>query len=348
MNSIVIAINLIKRMLKEINIFGFIFFLPILAAVLAVVMFGNTEKVTVGIANFQSVEYSLVEYLKDSGKYDIRLFEEGQIEEKVKDKDIEIGVIFQKEFSSNSKDKIKIVSLNNNEDVQMLRGEIEGYLAVLMSGKEMIEYEKVTLKSKEYEKGRASIGLLSMFILMFAGSSIGFLLEDKREKNFMRLFSTPVKEYEVVLAHIMANFLLGILQVTLFLVVSTFVFKIKWGISPLWVFVILAAYLVTSVGFSVGLVGVVDDSEKYNLILTLTAIVTSILGGGFFPTDSLNIVIRKISSFMPQKWMVDSYMKLVNGGGISSIQINLLVLLLFGVVFFTFGIKTLRPGERDL
>ena len=338
MNSIVIGVNLVKRMLKEINIFAFIFFLPLLAATLGVLMFGESGKINIGIANLPKNDSSIIEYLKDKNKYNIEYLEEEVLEGKLKNKKLLAAVVFPKDFSIEPSNKIKVLTLKDDENVQILKGEIEGYIA----GNKPAEGEE------KYRQGKASMGMLSMFIVMFAGSSIGFLLQDKREKNFMRLFSTPVKEYELVLAHVMASFVLGLLQVTLFLIATTFIFKIQWGISPWFVYVILIAYLITAVGFSVGLVGIIDDEEKYNLVLTLIAIVTSILGGGFFPTDSLNVVIRKISNFTPQKWMVDSYVTLANGGNMNAIMINLLVLLLFGVVFFTFGVKTLKPGERDL
>lgn len=348
MNSIVIGINLVKRMLKEINIFAFIFFLPILAATLGILMFGGKEKVILGVANPPKGDYSVVQYLKDSNKYNIEYLEEGNIEEKLNNKEINIGVVFPEDFSLISTSKIKVVTLKDGEEIQILKGEIEEYASTMLSGKDIKTYDKSKVDLKKHEQGKASIGMLSMFIVMFAGSSIGFLLQDKREKNFMRLFSTPVKEYEIVLAHMMANFILGLLQITLFLILTTFIFKIQWGASPWLVYIILIAYLISAVGFSVGLVGIVEDEEKYNLVLTLIAIVTSILGGGFFPTDSLSSVIRKISNFTPQKWMVDSYTILTEGGNINAIRTNLLVLLLFGVVFFTFGVKTLKPGERDL
>lgn len=348
MNSIIIGKNLMKRMLKDVYVFGFIFLLPILAAVLSVVMFGRTEVINVGISNLPKNDYGFVQYLEENNKYKVEFLQEEKIQEKINSKDIRLGIVFPKNFSEFPKSKIKVVSLNNDEKIQSLKGEVEVYIASVMSGKSMPKADKTSNTLKKYEQGRASIGLLSMFILMFAGSSIVFLLQDKREKNFARLFSTPVKEYEVVLAHLVSNLTLGILQISLFLAATTFIFKIQWGTWPGNVYIILIAYLITSVGFSIGLAGIIEDEEKYNLVITLIAVVTSILGGGFMPIDSLNGFIRKISNFTPQKWLIDSYIKLIEGQSIWSIKMNLGILLLFGIVFFTFGVRMVKPGENDL
>jgi ABC-2 type transport system permease protein len=75
---------------------------------------------------------------------------------------------------------------------------------------------------------------------------------------------------------------------------------------------------------------------------------TCMLGGCFFSTSLMKGPLNTISNFIPQKWEMDAFEKLFSGRALTDIKINLLILLLFGAVFFTFGVKTLKPSAGDL
>ncbi|MCG8482986.1 MAG: ABC transporter permease, partial [Clostridia bacterium] len=334
MNSIVIASNTIKRLLREISSLSFLIIFPVLAAVLAMLMYGSSGVVELGIANISENDFSLVNYLEQSGKYHVQFIKDDSLEEKVKNKEIKAGITFPDNFvdllANGKLDQLKLVVAKDDGEIQELSGIIEMYMASAVKGQYPTAENR--LEDNKIEQGKTAIGMLTMFIIMFAGNGMVFLLEDKKLNTFARTYCAPLRGYEVVLGQLMANTMLGVIQIIIFLFFATVVFKIQWGASLLSIFAILFVYMIAAIGLAIGLVGFIKDSEKYNMAIMLTALSTSFIGGSFFPTEYLNEFIKKIANFVPQKWVMDSYVKLTQGGTLMDIQMNLFILLLFGIV----------------
>jgi ABC-2 type transport system permease protein len=82
-----------------------------------------------------------------------------------------------------------------------------------------------------------------------------------------------------------------------------------------------------------------------NPAILIAAVITpsSILGGCFIPESMLPDFINKIGYAVPQKWVMKAVESILLGEGIQSIALNLVIILMFGLAFATFGLKTLRP-----
>lgn len=123
---------------------------------------------------------------------------------------------------------------------------------------------------------------------------------------------------------------------------------IDWGMPVIYIFILLVCFLLTAIGLGMGITGIVRSSQVFMVINTMLATMTCMLGGSFFSTTLMKGPLKTISNFIPQKWEMDAFEKLSSGGVFADIHINLLILLLFGAVFFTFGVKTLKPSAEDL
>lgn len=339
MNSIFIGINVIKRSLYDINSINFLIIFPILAALIVFIMFGGTGVMEIGITNEQEDD-GLVEYINNSDKYNVQIFNEGELEQKIQNREIKAGIEFT------ALNQLKLIALKSDPEIHELRGFIEMYMSSVSLGVD-IKQEEVSHDNKD-TGSKMGLSIMAMFIIVFAGNGIGLLLEDKRLKTFARTFCTPIKQYEAVLGYMMANMALGIVQIIVFLFFTTFLFNIDWEISVLNVFILLLIYMIGAIGLAIGLAGFISDSTKYTMILMLTGVVTSFIGGSFFPIENLNSFIQRISIFTPQKWLMDSFDVLADGGSFSDIQMNILILLLFAIVMFSFGLKVLKPNFEDL
>lgn len=349
MNSILIAMNIIKRLLREFIAFVFLVLFPVLAGVFAVIMFGQTDAVSIGIANLPESGHEMVQYIERTGRFEVHQVLTHEVEHRIKAEEIMIGVIlpenFEDKFNKKSIEKIKLVSRKENMAVQELRGLLENYVTSSYTGEKKVPDERV---KKDIQKQRTAMGMLTMFIVISASTGMGLILEDKKWKTFMRIFCAPLKGYEVVLGNLLANTILGVFQISLFLLITKYILKIDWLTSLGNVFVILFMFLLTSIGLGIGLAGLIQDNQKYSIINSMVGVFTCFLGGSFIPVELMNQFLQKVSFFIPQKWLMEAYGKLIDGATLADIQINLLILLLFGAVFFTFGVKTLRPTEEDL
>ncbi len=351
MNSLVIAGNIIKRLTHELATLGYMILFPVFAAILAYVMFGSTNVIDVGISNIPKNDFGIVEYLQNTKEYNITIVDKNELQEKVLSEKIKIGISFPdnfKELNINSAQKIKLISLKEDETLQKLSGRINQYLSNAASPERAVIANNSQNVNSKIEQSKLSLGILTMFILMFIGTISGSLLEDKNKKTFMRNFCAPIREHEMMLGYLISNTLLGCIQIIIFLCVSTLIFKTEWGTSILNVFIVLLFFMIASIGFTVGIAGFISDQQKFNMVIMLSAVTTSFLGGEMLPVEFMNNIFQKIANFIPQKWVIDSYMKLASGKSLLDIRFNLLILLLFGLVFFTFGVKTLKPTVEDL
>jgi ABC-2 type transport system permease protein len=80
------------------------------------------------------------------------------------------------------------------------------------------------------------------------------------------------------------------------------------------------------------------------MLLTATVVVpSSILGGSFIPKSMMPEIVNRLGNIVPQKWVMDASEKILQGKSIDEILINLVVILMFGIAFSTFGVKFLKP-----
>lgn len=352
MNSMVICMNVIRRMVKEINVFLFLIILPVLGGVLAIAMAGRPAVVDIGIANVSSSSRPLVQALTDSGKYKVHLVRPQDMESMVQDKEISVGILLPENFDSaadgESIEKVKLVSRKNNNILTELNVFVNKYMKSVREGSLEAADKVSSGRAEDMEVPRMAMGMLTMFMLMFTGAGMGLILEDKKSKTFMRVFCTPLREHEMVLGNLMANMLLGIFQILLFLLSTKYILGIDWGTSMWNVFLILCTFLLTAIGLGIGLMGFIRSNEVFSIANTIIATMTCMLGGSFFPTSMMSGALKKLSNFLPQKWAMEAFEKVYGGGSTADIGLNLLILLLFGAVFFTFGVKVLKPAAEDL
>jgi len=98
MNSLIIASNVIKRLFKEIQFINFLILFPILAGVLTLVMFGKPSVLEIGVSNSLDNDLGIISYIEEGDKYNINLLEERETEKRVKDKTLDLGLIFPNDF----------------------------------------------------------------------------------------------------------------------------------------------------------------------------------------------------------------------------------------------------------
>lgn len=358
MNSIIICWNVIKRLLQQKLSFGFLVIFPILAGLFVVLMMGKAggTKQAIAIVNIDkgAAGGELIQFLDNTHLFKIIDIGDRDIVKEIKDKDYPCGIIIPDNFTDSIALKketvVSLVEFRPSAAGEQLKEMINMYLNGVYSGKTLnMDISNVDNKmSPITDQTRSYFGFLLIMVMMFMGTGIGMILEDKKEKTFMRTFAAPVREYEMVLGNVLASFLLGFLQLLLYLAVTTILFDVDWGTPIINVIIISIIYLISAVGIAIGLAGFITDNQKYSMINLISIVPVSILGGCFFSVKWFPNSIQKAANFIPQKWAMEALEKLASGSELSSIWMNLLVLSLFGIVFFTFGVKTLRVGNEDL
>lgn len=357
MNSIIICMNVIKRLLKQKLSFGFLVIFPVIAGLFIVLMMGKTSgtKQDIAVANNDMgvMGKKLIQFLDNADMVNIINITGKNMEKEVENNDYSCGIIIPENFTESIGVKkdivVKIVEFRPTAASKQVTEIINMYLDGVYNGK-VINMDISSIEDKTSpitDQTRTYLGFLLIMVMMFMGTGIGMILDDKKEKTFMRTFAAPVSEFEMVLGNVLASFLLGLIQVLLYLAVTTLLFHVDWGTSLINVIIISIIYLIAAVGIAIGLSGFITDNQKYSMINLISIVPVSILGGCFFSIKWFPDSIQKAANFIPQKWAMEALEKLAAGNDFSSIWMNLLVLVLFGIVFFTFGVKTLRVDNED-
>lgn len=352
MNSIIIALNIMRRLMKDITAIGFLFIFPFMGGILAISMMSKAPVVDIGIVNPNPATVQVVQALEGTGKYKTEVIEEKDVETEILSKKFKAVIRFpalEKAISpENPSGKIQLIAYSNDTQVSQLKGILEA-LAVKGDSKNIgVPETSPPEEDAGRETARMAMGFLTMFMMMFISLGMGMILEDKREKTFMRIFCAPVREVEVVAGNLLANLFLGLLQIGFFLGVTKYLLGIDWGMPLQNVFVIMMMFLIVAIGLGIGLAGVVKSSQTHSVITTILSTSTCMLGGSFFPTDMLGGVLRKLANFIPQKWAMEAFDQMAKGKLLSEVGTNLWILLLFALVFLASGAKVLKPSVEDL
>jgi DNA-binding CsgD family transcriptional regulator len=87
------------------------------------------------------------------------------------------------------------------------------------------------------------------------------------------------------------------------------------------------------------------SSDSESAIETLLISLSCMISGCFFPIDIMPATVRRISAFLPQHWLLDTFNKLQQGSSMSSLYMNLLILLAFALTFSLLAIYKFRRNN---
>lgn len=217
-------------------------------------------------------------------------------------------------------------------------------------GSEYVTYE---VNSTYYEKASSEfsmykynfVGFLlffSMFTIMFG---IGSLVEEKEIHVWQRQMVSPLKTGTILIGDLISNFVVGMTQMTLVILLSKALFHIEWGGSTLAVILILGAYVLAGTALGLFVSCFVKTEQQLGAFLPTVIVATSMIGGTMWPRDMMNNkLLLAISDVLPQRWAMKGLLEVIMyNGGLKSVLQPILYLLLITAVLI---VVSLRPYRR--
>lgn len=379
MNSLIIAKNIIKRVLKGPKEIITIIVMPVVLISIIVTALGKTAasvpKAGIVVMDNGFYSTSLVDYIKKQNYRFIELNEKNY-ESSLKQKKVNLVVVIPEDFSKGIEEgeKVGVDFYSNNNDVstESFKGQINQYVFKLYTLSEAVkavssenngdkveiqnkliaemnkeplkvQYSQLNNKASEIEAANSSIGFTIIFIMILIFTTIGLILEDKKRLTLARMFVSPVMEWEIIVGNLLGSLVLGLIQ----LIPLTFVFKIAFKIDSTYklfgMFLIFFCFLIAVIGIGIGISGFIKKSLNPAILVAAVITPSSILGGCFIPESMLPGFVNKIGYAVPQKWVMKAVESILLGEGLGAIALNLVIILMFGLAFATFGLKTLRP-----
>ncbi len=192
----------------------------------------------------------------------------------------------------------------------------------------------------QFDRSASTMLLLFVFLSALTGSV--WLIETRRLGVARRMLSTPSSAREILLGIVIGRWVITLLQSLSIVVFSGLVFSVDWG-NPLGTAAVILSFSLVAVGAGV-LIGTLFSSEQQagpvGMIVGLTF---AAIGGSMAPLDTFPATMRKIAHVTPHAWANDAFNHLlVNGGGLSSVALDVAVLCGYAVVLLTLATWRLR------
>lgn len=188
-------------------------------------------------------------------------------------------------------------------------------------------------------------GLMALILVMVAVMLTALAVAREYERGSMeQLFATPVGRLEIILGKLGPNFVLGLLQVLLVLVVGVTLFEVPIRGSLLLVFLVSALFLLAML--MLGLVISVKTKSQMvaSQIAAISTLLPSMLLSGFvFPVENLPLVLKFIASILPARYFIDALRAiLLRGNGLDVVWPDLLALLAFFLVMLVVATRSFQ------
>ena len=169
------------------------------------------------------------------------------------------------------------------------------------------------------------------------------VLREKREGTFRRLLLAPMSRVVLLAGKLLPYYLINIAQIAIMLGVSSLLFKMSLGDSPVALVVVSLAAAATATGLGILVAALARTEAQIGGLTVLILLTLSALGGCFVPRFIMPEWLRTIGLVTPHAWALDAYQDLlVRGYGLLEVLPKIGVLVAFALVFFAIGVWRFR------
>ncbi|MDQ0192136.1 ABC transporter permease [Paenibacillus wynnii] len=191
-------------------------------------------------------------------------------------------------------------------------------------------------------------GFTLMFLMGLVTTSVTLIMDDRRQRTMLRMFSAPVRSFEIAIGNFLGSFTVGILQITAMLMFGKWILRYDYGLPILTYFLILSAFMLVSMGIASTIAGMVRNPNNAGMLNMLILTPTCMLGGCFWPISIMPDYMKKAANFVPQKWAIQAVDIASTGGSWNELWLPFAILGLMAAVLLTIGSTILRPSEAGV
>ena len=190
-------------------------------------------------------------------------------------------------------------------------------------------------------------GMATMFILFTAGNGGKLLLDEKKNITYQRMTIGGIQKSKIVLGKFFTIFLLSLIQMSLIIIFTSLIYKVKWG-AFIYVTLITFCTAFSVAGLGMLLAAITFRNNNYKASDVYQAVIINgmaILGGSFIPIDVLPKFLQTLSNFTLNGLALKSYLSVMQGGSIGMIVSWLIGLIAIGVVLTIIAVYILWEGK---
>jgi ABC-2 type transport system permease protein len=189
-------------------------------------------------------------------------------------------------------------------------------------------------------------GYAIFFSLFSINAAAATILQEKEDGTFRRLLIAPVQKYALLGGKLLAQFLLTLLQLIILFAVGYLAFHIHIGSWPAVILLLIGSSF-ASTGLGILLVSVVKTRRQLNPIVTLVTLVTSAIGGAWWPLYIEPTWMQNVARIGITAWAIEGLNGvMIFGKGFTDVLPDVLGLFAYGIVAFLVAMRFFRFQER--
>lgn len=189
-------------------------------------------------------------------------------------------------------------------------------------------------------------GYAIMFALFGLNAAAATILQEKEDGTFRRLLIAPVQKYALLGGKLLAQFLLTLLQLAVLFTFGYFAFHLDIGSWPA-VIALLIGTSFAATGLGILLVSLVKTRRQLNPIVTLVILISSAIGGAWWPLFLEPTWMQQIAKIGITAWAMEGLNGvMILGKNFSQVTPDILGLLAYGVICFLIAMRFFRFQEK--
>jgi ABC-2 type transport system permease protein len=169
------------------------------------------------------------------------------------------------------------------------------------------------------------------------------VVRERERGTIEQLIVTPIRSWELMIGKILPYVLLALLNTLEVLALGSWLFDVPIR-SGLGIILLLSCLFLFS-GLGIGLLAstIANTQQEAMLLIFMTLLPGVFLSGFFFPIEAMPKVLQWISYFVPIRYyLVIIRSLLIKGAGASSLQNEILALIIFAIAIMSLAILRFR------
>jgi ABC-2 type transport system permease protein len=191
----------------------------------------------------------------------------------------------------------------------------------------------------------AALGFTIMFVFLAAQNTAQSIFDEKRMGTFRRLLISPISKSGLLGGKLIPNFILTLVQVVVMLLAGVLLLPLL-GVAPLNLStdpfaLVLSSLAIALCSTSLGILiaGLAKTQAQVGGISNIILWIAALIGGSIVPTFLLPDLVNSIARFVPHYWANQAYYGLIlRGETLVDVWTDIVVLLIFTLVFFLIGV----------
>ncbi len=193
---------------------------------------------------------------------------------------------------------------------------------------------------------RSLPGFAILFALFGLNTTAASILQEKDDGTFRRLLIAPVPRYALLGGKLVAQFVVTLFQLTMLFTIGYLVFKLNIGSWQIIALLLISTSVATT-GLGMLLVSLLKTRRQLTPVVTLTTLVTSAIGGAWWPLWSEPQWMQQVAKIGVTAWALEGLNGvMIFGKSFAEVKFDILGLLGYGLICFLLALRLFHFQEK--